>query len=143
VKLLDRRYFLRLVLNTSVAPPFARTQTCLSKAAQLLSLEAPSVIAIGGLVVNRAMKTVAINGRQVQLTTKEYQLAEILSLYHGSALSRELLLTYLYRGMTVPGHRMIDVFIAMLRHKFEKASTGGKTYIEWLPGPRYVLRAPR
>jgi DNA-binding response OmpR family regulator len=132
MKLLDRRYFLGLAAGATVV---SRTQTC------LLSLEALNVISIGGLVLNRNTKTVEINGRQMPLTNREYQLVAILSLHTGTTLNKDSLLHYLYHGMDMPEPRMMDVFIAGLRHKFCKAS-GGKPYIETVLGHGYMLRKP-
>ncbi len=97
-----------------------------------------SVIEIGGLKVNLDAKTVDVNGHRVHLTTKEYQIFELLSLRKGATLTKETFLNHLYGGMDEPEVKIIDVFICKLRKKLATA-TGGKHYIETVWGRGYVL----
>ena len=98
-----------------------------------------SVIQTGDLILNLDAKTARVNGASVQLTCKEYQMLELLSLRKGMNLTKEMFLTHLYGGMDEPGLKIIDVFICKLRKKLANAS-GGKNYIETLWGRGYVLR---
>jgi two-component system cell cycle response regulator CtrA len=100
---------------------------------------AQSVIEIGGLRVNLDTKTADADGQRVHLTTKEYQMLELLSLRKGATLTKEMFLNYLYGGMDEPEVKIIDVFICKLRKKLATA-TGGKHYIETIWGRGYVLR---
>jgi two-component system, cell cycle response regulator CtrA len=100
---------------------------------------AQSVIQTGDLILNLDAKTARVNGASVQLTCKEYQMLELLSLRKGMNLTKEMFLTHLYGGMDEPGLKIIDVFICKLRKKLAGAS-GGKNYIETLWGRGYVLR---
>ena len=102
---------------------------------------AQSVINTGDLVVNLDTKTLEINGEHVHLTSKEYQMLELLSLRKGTAVTKEMFLTNLYGGMDEPGIKIIDVFICKLRKKLASAA-GGKDYIETIWGRGYVLRQP-
>jgi two-component system cell cycle response regulator CtrA len=102
---------------------------------------AQSVIEIGGLKLNLDTKTVDGNGHRVHLTTKEYQIFELLSLRKGAMLTKEMFLNHLYGGMDEPEQKIIDVFICKLRKKLA-AATGGKHYIETVWGRGYVLRNP-
>jgi two-component system cell cycle response regulator CtrA len=103
---------------------------------------AQSVINTGDLCVNLDTKTVAINGRRVQLTGKEYQMLELLSLRKGTTLTKEMFLNHLYGGMDEPELKIIDVFICKLRKKLASASNG-KNYIETVWGRGQVLREPQ
>jgi two-component system cell cycle response regulator CtrA len=102
---------------------------------------AQSVIQTGDLVVNLDTKTVEIDGARVHLTSKEYQILELLSLRKGTTLTKEMFLTQLYGGMDEPEIKIIDVFICKLRKKLAGASNG-KDYIETVWGRGYVLREP-
>jgi two-component system cell cycle response regulator CtrA len=102
---------------------------------------AQSVIQTGDLLVNLDTKTAEVNGARVQLTGKEYQMLELLSLRKGTTLTKEMFLNHLYGGMDEPGAKIIDVFICKLRKKLANASNG-KDYIETLWGRGYVLREP-
>ena len=102
---------------------------------------AQSVIETGELKVNLDTKTVEVNNQRVHLTSKEYQMLELLSLRKGTTLTKEMFLNHLYGGMDEPELKIIDVFICKLRKKLQ-AATGGQHYIETVWGRGYVLRDP-
>ena len=100
-----------------------------------------SVIRTGDLVVNLDARSVEVHGKPVNLTGKEYQILELLSLRKGTTLTKEMFLNHLYGGMDEPELKIIDVFICKLRKKLAEA-TGGQNYIETVWGRGYVLRDP-
>jgi two-component system cell cycle response regulator CtrA len=102
---------------------------------------AQSVVQTGDLIVNLDQKTVEIDGARVHLTSKEYQILELLSLRKGTTLTKEMFLNQLYGGMDEPEIKIIDVFMCKLRKKLANAS-GGKDYIETVWGRGYVLHVP-
>jgi two-component system cell cycle response regulator CtrA len=102
---------------------------------------AHSAIQTGDLVVNLDTKTVEVNRARVHMTTKEYQMLELLALRKGTTLTKESFLNHLYGGMNEPDMKIIDVFICKLRKKLANAS-GGKDYIETVWGRGYVIREP-
>jgi two-component system cell cycle response regulator CtrA len=103
---------------------------------------AQSVIDSDDLCVNLDTKTVEVNGVRVHVTSKEYQMLELLALRKGTTLTKEMFLSHLYDGMEEPEAKIIDVFICKLRKKLANAS-GGKDYIETVWGRGYVLREQR
>jgi two-component system cell cycle response regulator CtrA len=103
---------------------------------------AQSVVQTGDLSVNVDAKTVHINQVRVNLTGKEYQILELLSLRRGATITKEMFLGQLYGGMDEPEIKIIDVFICKLRKKLAVAS-GGKDYIETVWGRGYLLREPQ
>jgi two-component system, cell cycle response regulator CtrA len=103
---------------------------------------AESIVQIGDLIVNVDAKTVHINRVCVNLTRKEYQMLELLSLRSGTTLTKEMFLNHLYGGMDEPEIKIIDVFMCKLRKKLAVAS-GGKDYIETVWGRGYLLREPQ
>ncbi len=102
---------------------------------------AQSVIETGDLKVYVDDKTVVIGGQRVHLTSKEYQILELLALRKGSTITKEMFLNHLYGGMDEPEMKIVDVFICKLRKKLLVAS-GGTNYIETVWGRGYVLRQP-
>jgi two-component system, cell cycle response regulator CtrA len=102
---------------------------------------AQSVINIDDLSVSLDSKIVEVNGSRVYLTSKEYQMLELLVIRRGSTLTKEMFLSHLYDGMDEPEAKIIDVFICKLRKKLANAS-GGKDYIETVWGRGYVMREP-
>ena len=99
---------------------------------------AQSIIRTGRVAVNLDAKTADVDGQQVHLTGKEYQMLELLSLRKGTTLTKEMFLNHLYGGMDEPELKIIDVFICKLRKKLTEA-TGGDNYIETVWGRGYVL----
>jgi len=103
---------------------------------------AQSVIQTGNLVVNLDTKTVEVDGERVHLTSKEYQMLELLSLRKGTTLTKEMFLNHLYGGIDEPQLKIIDVFICKLRKKLAHVNAG-QHYIETVWGRGYVLRDPK
>lgn len=102
---------------------------------------AQSVIKTGRYEVNIDTKTVEVDGEPVQLTAKEYQILELLSLRKGITLTKEMFLNHLYGGMDEPELKIIDVFICKLRKKLSEA-TEGESYIQTVWGRGYELVDP-
>ena len=100
-----------------------------------------AVIQTGDLVVNLDSRSVEVRGKPVNLTGKEYQILELLSLRKGTTLTKEMFLNHLYGGMDEPELKIIDVFICKLRKKLSEALSG-ENYIETVWGRGYVLRDP-
>jgi two-component system, cell cycle response regulator CtrA len=101
-----------------------------------------SVIHIDDLSVDLESKRIEVNGAPVHVTTKEYQMLELLALRRGITLTKESFLNHLYGGMNEPEIKIVDVFICKLRKKLANAS-GGKDYIETVWGRGYVMREPK
>src|SRR5262249_47507607 len=70
---------------------------------------AQSVIETGNLRVNLDTKTVEVNGQRVHLTSKEYQMLELLSLRKGTTLTKEMFLNNPAAGRKDPERKIIDV----------------------------------
>ncbi|WP_112875001.1 response regulator transcription factor CtrA [Paracoccus endophyticus] len=98
-----------------------------------------AVIRTGRMQVNIDARSVEVDGRPVNLTGKEYQILELLSLRKGTTLTKEMFLNHLYGGMDEPELKIIDVFICKLRKKLAEAM-GGESHIETVWGRGYVLR---
>lgn len=100
-----------------------------------------SVIRTGAIMVDLDARSVEVKGRPVNLTGKEYQILELLSLRKGTTLTKEMFLNHLYGGMDEPELKIIDVFICKLRKKLAEVIPG-QSYIETVWGRGYVLREP-
>jgi two-component system cell cycle response regulator CtrA len=99
-----------------------------------------STIRTGKLLINLDSRIVTIEGRPVRLTSKEYNLLELLSLRKGAMLSKEVLLDHLY-GDEEEAELKLRVFVHKLRKKLAEASDG-EEYIETVRGLGYMLRDP-
>jgi two-component system cell cycle response regulator CtrA len=103
---------------------------------------AHTLIKTGDITVNLDTKTAEVNGDRVQLTGKEYQILELLSLRKGTTLTKEMFLNQLYSGRDEPELKIIDVFICKLRKKLA-AAANGMHHIETVWGRGYVLTDPQ
>ncbi len=93
---------------------------------------------VGPLQLNLDSHEVAVDGRPVQLTGKEYAMLELLVLRKGMVLTKDAFLSHLYGGLDEPDMKIIDVFICKLRKKLQSA--GGGYLIETVWGRGYMLR---
>jgi two-component system, cell cycle response regulator CtrA len=103
---------------------------------------AESLVTVGALCVNLNTKTVAVSGRPLALTGKEYAMLELLALRKGSLITKDMFLNHLYGGMDEPEIKIIDVFICKLRRKLANATEDGSGWglIETVWGRGYILR---
>jgi len=83
--------------------------------------EAPSnVIEKNGMKIDRESRRVFIDGQEVNLTAKEFDLLELLATNQDKVYSRDKLLNLVW-GYEYPGDaRTVDVHIRRLREKIEK-----------------------
>ena len=95
--------------------------------------EAPSsVIEKNGMKLDRESRRVFIDGQEVNLTAKEFDVLELLALNQDKVYSREQLLNLVW-GYEYPGDaRTVDVHIRRLREKIEKTPSNPKyVYTKW------------
>ena len=93
---------------------------------------------VGSLQLNLDSREVAVDGRPVHLTGKEYAILELLVLRKGMVLTKDAFLNHLYGGMDEPEMKIIDVFICKLRKKLQSAGAGHLIGTVW--GRGYMLR---
>ena len=98
-----------------------------------------STITIGDLILNLDSKTVTVAGARVPVSTKEYQILELLCLRKGATLNKEVFLNHLYGEIDEPDPKIIDVFVCKLRKKLA-AAAGGHQHIETIWGRGYLVR---
>ncbi|WP_455714476.1 response regulator transcription factor [Anaerosporobacter sp.] len=100
------------------------------------SNEQEEIIKIDSLVINKTRRTVEVDGKNVDLALKEYELLYLLAKNKGIVFTRENLLEkiwgYDYLGET----RTVDVHVRNIRKKIEKDDTA-PTYIKTVRGIGY------
>src|SRR3954447_5559384 len=116
----------------------ARIQAIVRRSAR----DAEPVLQCGDLIIKQQLKRAHVAGRPVPLTTREFQLLELLALRQGSTITKEMILNRMYGGIDEPELKIIDVYICKLRKKLAAAS-GGRDYIETVWGRGYMLREPQ
>jgi two-component system cell cycle response regulator CtrA len=95
----------------------------------------------GDITLDLTARDVRVGDTRVELTSKEYQMLELLCLRKGSMVSKESFLDHLYGGMDEPEMKIIDVFICKLRKKIETAGAQ-HALIETVWGRGYRVDIP-
>lgn len=95
-------------------------------------------IVLEDLVVDPATLEVTLGGRQIHLTTNEFQLLHALAQQAGRVLDRERLLGLLHGSAEEAFDRSIDVVVSRLRHKLE-ADPRHPRWLKTVRGVGYVL----
>ena len=87
----------------------------------------------GGLVLDLLDRRATVAGREVELSSREFALAEQLMRHAGEVLTREQLLSRVWGFDFDPGSNVVDVYIRYLRAKL------GAELIETVRGAGYRL----
>jgi two-component system, cell cycle response regulator CtrA len=96
-----------------------------------------SVTTIGPLQFDMIHRSLRCNGEPIVLTSKEYELLELMLTRKGMVLTKDILLDQLYGGRDAPEDRIIDVFICKLRKKLMQH--GVHNLIQTVRGLGYML----
>ena len=72
------------------------------------------------VIVDPARRRVTVNGQEVELTAREFDLLLLLASHPGIVFSREALLTRVWKGEAFVGERGVDTLIKRIRRKIEK-----------------------
>ena len=98
-----------------------------------------TVITLKDLKLDRQSRRVFISGKEVNLTTKEFEVLELLLLNPGKVYSRDNLLKIIW-GEEYPGDvRTVDVHIRRLREKIE-ANPSEPKYVQTKWGLGYFFK---
>ena len=100
-----------------------------------------SALQSGPLVVDTAAKSVALDGKPVELTAYEYRVLEYLLLHAGEVVSKSVLTEHLYAEDDERDSNVIEVFIRRLRSKLDP--DGKLNPIATLRGAGYRWNLPR
>ncbi|MGM5469390.1 response regulator transcription factor [Flavobacteriaceae bacterium LMO-SS05] len=76
-----------------------------------------SVLKIGGLIINREEYKISLNGVEIILPRKEFELLSLLATKPGKVFKREEILDKVWGNEVIVGGRTIDVHIRKLREK--------------------------
>jgi len=95
---------------------------------------AASTLSVEGLELDLHSRRAIVDGRQVELSAREFALAEELMRHADRVLSREQLLSRVWGYDFDPGSNIVDVYIGYLRSKL------GSAHIETVRGMGYRLR---
>jgi two-component system response regulator MprA len=100
----------------------------------------PQVLRFGKLTLDAAARQVVHDGQTLELSTKEFDVLELLMRHPRQVVSRETFYDRIW-GYDFGGEsNILEVYIRYLRAKLEKA--GGQGLIQTVRGIGYVLREP-
>jgi two-component system alkaline phosphatase synthesis response regulator PhoP len=88
---------------------------------------------INKLVIDREKFVIELNGNEILLPKKEFELLELLASRPGKVYNRDQILSIVWGNDTVVGERTIDVHIRKLREKL------GDDYIRTVKGVGYTF----
>jgi DNA-binding response OmpR family regulator len=85
----------------------------------------PTVLRVGACSLDLRTRRVIVDGRAVELTAREFALAETFFRHPGQVMSREQLLSHVWGYDYDPGSNVVDVYVRYLRKKLgeERIST--------------------
>ena len=142
---LDRVTGLEIGADDYVVKPFsgaevvARIRAVLRRAASSQAPEGP--IVLGDLVVDTAARRARVDGRELALSRKEFDLLSELARHAGAVVTREQLMARVWDENWFGSTKTLDVHMGWLRRKLgDDAST--PRYLHTIRGVGYRLAAP-
>jgi DNA-binding response OmpR family regulator len=97
----------------------------------------PGPVELGPLTVDTRSRRVALDGREVVLTPKEFDLLALLTSDPGAVMSRTKILQEVWQTNWFGSSKTVDVHVAALRRKL-----GDPTWIETVRGVGFRVNAP-
>ncbi|MGO8876275.1 MAG: response regulator transcription factor [Acidimicrobiales bacterium] len=135
---IDRVLGLELGADDYLTKPFSPRELVARVRAVLRRSERPvpseAVVTVGRISVDPSRREVQVNGRLVDLTTREFDLLHWMSERKGFVLSRQQLLDGVWGSGWIGDARTVDVHVAQLRRKL-----GGELPLSTVRGVGYRL----
>jgi two-component system response regulator RegX3 len=125
----DRIVGLELGADDYIVKPFsarevvARIRAVLRRAGDQASAQDNSPIELGALRLERARRTAVLDGEELELTRKEYELLELLMSEAGSVITRERLIDEVWDVNWFGSTKTLDVHVSGLRRKLGDSSS--------------------
>ncbi|SFQ21215.1 DNA-binding response regulator, OmpR family, contains REC and winged-helix (wHTH) domain [Amycolatopsis arida] len=104
-----------------VAKPF-RLAELLARIRALLRRRAPEVLDAGGVRMDLAARLVTVDGREVQLANKEFELLRVLMSRAGQVVSRDEILAEVWNDLESKTSKTLDMHMSWLRRKLAVAA---------------------
>jgi two-component system alkaline phosphatase synthesis response regulator PhoP len=95
----------------------ARVKAVLSRSGARIEGEAGGLLSLGGISIDPKAREVRVEGREVELTSTEFELLRVLFEHPGWVYTREELLEAVWGYTYLGDSRLVDVHVANLRKK--------------------------
>jgi DNA-binding response OmpR family regulator len=141
----ERVVGLELGADDYVTKPFsprelvARVRAILRRTAREKDRPSAAPVGIGGLVLDPSTHEVRLHGRAIDLTTKEFDLLQLLLSHPNRVFTRDFLLEHIWGYDYFGSTRTVDMHISRLREKIED-DPNTPTYIMTVRGVGYKLK---
>ena len=123
-----------------LAKPFVFKEL-LARVQALLRRKIPNkggVLVIGGLELNQLTHKVTREGKEIELTSKEYALLEYMMLNPGKVITRTMISEHVWHESFDSFTNVIDVYMNYLRNKIDKGFK--KALIHTIRGSGYIFK---
>ncbi|WP_189060009.1 response regulator transcription factor [Longimycelium tulufanense] len=104
-----------------VAKPF-RLAELMARIRALLRRRVPEAVEVNGVRMDLAARRVQVDGHEVQLANKEFELLRVLIQHAGQVVSRDEILTQVWHDPELKGSKTLDMHISWLRRKIGDSS---------------------
>jgi two-component system response regulator CpxR len=126
---IDRIVGLELGADDYLAKPFNPRELVARIRAILRRAQSPSKgrLEVNGVAIDPGARSVMCAGREIEMTTLEFDILEVLMRSAGRVVSRDALMEAMYNRKATPFDRSIDMHVSHLRKKLETGQTLIKT----------------
>ncbi len=107
-----------------VAKPF-RMAELLARVRALLRRRVPALMEIGGVRVETGSRRVEVDGVEVTLSNKEFELLRVMMSRAGQVVTREEILAEVWNDPTMKTSKTLDMHMSWLRRKIARPGTEG------------------
>jgi two-component system response regulator CpxR len=138
---IDRIVGLELGADDYLAKPFNPRELVARIRAILRRAQSPSKgrLEVNGVTIDPGLRSVSSGGRDIEMTTLEFDILEVLMRSAGRVVSRDALMESMYNRKATPYDRSIDMHVSHLRRKLET----GQTLIKTVRGVGYQFCRPQ
>ena len=92
-------------------------------------------VTVGNVTINTTAKTLRLGDKEVEVTAREFAMAELLIKHRDEVVTRDFLYDHLFDENDESMSNMLDVYVYKLRQKF------GKSFIKTRRGQGYILES--
>jgi len=135
---LDKVHSLDRGADDYLTKPFDIEELLARIRALLRRAEVDEILRVADLEINTSTREVRREEREIELTTREYELLEFMAQNPRRVLSRDLLLSRVWDGELSLTPNVVDVYVGYLRRKVD--APGEQNLIRTVRGAGYALR---